>query len=58
MSQFIIRSEMLMQEVWRCGLDWNDTLPEELSVKMKSMCSWNTSENVYGSVFYLYQSRI
>ena len=26
---------MLMQEVWRCGLDWNDTLPEELSVKMK-----------------------
>ena len=25
-----------MQEVWRCGLDWNDTLPEELTVKMKS----------------------
>ena len=24
---------MLMQEVWRCELDWNDTLPEELLVK-------------------------
>ena len=36
LSPFIIRSEMLTQEVWRCGLDWDDTIHEKLSVKMKS----------------------
>ena len=36
LSPFIIRAKILMQEIWVCGLDWDDQLPEELSVKMMS----------------------
>ena len=25
-----------MQEIWVCGLDWDDPLPEEISVKIMS----------------------
>ena len=35
-SPFIIRAKVLMQEIWVCGLNWDDPLPEEISVKMMS----------------------
>ena len=36
LSPFVIRAKMLMQEIWVRSLDWDDPLPEELSVKMIS----------------------
>ena len=36
LSPFIVRAKVLMQEIWIAGMDWDDTLPEELSMKMKS----------------------
>ena len=35
-SPFIIRAKVLMQEIWVCDLDWDDPLPEEISVKIMS----------------------
>ena len=35
-SPFIIRAKLLMQEIWVCGLDWDDLFPKEISVKMMS----------------------
>ena len=36
LSPFIVRAKVLMQKIWIAGMDWDDTLPEELSMKMKS----------------------
>ena len=35
-SPFIIRVKVLKQGICIGGMDWDDTLPEELSMKMKS----------------------
>ena len=39
LSPYIIRAKILMQEIWICGLDWDDTLPDELSSKVTSWFS-------------------
>ena len=38
LSPFIVRvnTGILMQEAWVCGLDWDDSLPEDISTKMIS----------------------
>ena len=36
LSPFIVGAKVLMQEIWIAGMDWNDILPEELSMKIKS----------------------
>ena len=36
---FVVREKILMQEIWVCGLDWDNSLPKELSTKM---ISWFT----------------
>ena len=36
LSPFIVGAKVLMQEIWITGMDWDDTLPEELSMKIKS----------------------
>ena len=37
LSPFIVRAKVLMLEIWIAGMDWDDALPEELSMKMKSL---------------------
>ena len=34
-APFIIRAKMMMQDVWLTGLDWDQTLPEELSKRIE-----------------------
>ena len=38
-SPFTIRGKMLLQEMWMCGLDWDEEVPKELSVKITSWLS-------------------
>jgi len=33
---YIIRAKILMQSSWICGLDWDDSVPEDLAAKMTS----------------------
>ena len=39
LSQFLVRAKILLQEIWRAGLDWNDNLPSDLATKWKN---WST----------------
>ena len=36
LSPYIFRGKMLMQDVWICGTEWNDPLPENLSNKINT----------------------
>jgi hypothetical protein len=39
LSPFTIRAELLMQEIWAAGLEWDDVLPAELDSKWKTWIS-------------------
>ena len=39
LSPFFVRTKILMQEIWRAGLDWDDSLSSDLSIKWKD---WST----------------
>jgi hypothetical protein len=39
LSPFLVRAKILMQEIWRAGLDWDDNLPSDLATKWKN---WST----------------
>ena len=36
LSPYVIRGKMLMQDVWICGTEWDDPLPENLSNKINT----------------------
>jgi len=36
LSPYVIRGKMLMQDIWICGTDWDDPLPDDISTKVKS----------------------
>jgi hypothetical protein len=36
LSPFLVRAKILMQEIWRAGLDWDDNLPSDLATKWKN----------------------
>ena len=36
LSPYVIRGKMLMQDVWICGREWDDPLPENLSNKINT----------------------
>jgi len=36
LSPYVVRGKMLMQDIWFCGADWDDLLPEDISMKMKT----------------------
>ena len=36
LSPFLVRAKILMQEIWRAGLDWDDNLPSDLVTKWKN----------------------
>ncbi|XP_048245274.1 uncharacterized protein LOC125376895 [Haliotis rufescens] len=33
LAPFTIRAKFMIQEIWRCGLDWDDTLPIDIQAK-------------------------
>ncbi|KAK6171952.1 hypothetical protein SNE40_018370 [Patella caerulea] len=35
LAPFVIRAKIMLQETWTAGLDWDDQLPEHLSIKAK-----------------------
>ena len=30
LAPFLVRAKILLQQVWQCGIDWDDVLPSEL----------------------------
>ncbi len=39
LAPFLVRAKILMQEIWRAGLDWDESLPDDLAIKWKR---WST----------------
>ncbi len=39
LAPFLVRAKILMQEIWRAGLDWDVSLPDDLAIKWKR---WST----------------
>ena len=41
LSPYIIRGKMLMQDIWVCGTDWDNLLPENILIKDKDLVCRN-----------------
>ena len=39
LSPFTMRAKVLMQEIWMAGIDWDDVLPKELTIKWEKWVS-------------------
>nr|GBL91479.1 hypothetical protein AVEN_254824-1 [Araneus ventricosus] len=39
LGPFVLRVKLLMQEIWKLSLDWDDDLPECLSLALNRWCN-------------------